>query len=113
MAISAYAVAKHKAWFEMYGGRVTAVLLDPGLVDTRLVRHWPTWLQMLYRVFGRASGLMKTPSSAARGVTIAVDLEVTSGECPQIFGSNGAPIRDSFWTRDARVADVVRRSVAA
>ena len=113
VAISAYAAAKHEAWFKTYGGRVTAVLLDPGLVDTRLVRHWPAWLQMLYRTFGRASGLMKTPESAARGVAIAVGLDVTSAECPQIFGSNGAPIGDSIWTRDARVRDMVGRSVAA
>lgn len=113
VAISAYAVAKNEAWFETYGGRVTAVLLDPGLVDTRLVRHWPAWLQVLYRTFGQASGLMKTPASAARGVAIAVGLEVTSAECPQIFGANGAPIGDSFWTRDARVRDLVKCSAAA
>ena len=112
VAISAYAVEKHRIWQKEFGGRVSAVLLDPGLIDTRLVRHWPKTLQVLYRFFGKASGLMQAPSKAARGVVLAVSREPTSSECPQMFGSRGALTEGSFWTSDKRVREACVSSSA-
>ena len=111
VAISAYAAAKHEEWLKTTGGRVQAVLVDPGLVDTRLTREWPTALQTLLRVGGACLGLMQTPENAARGVVDAVNrtFDESSTTCPHVYGPNGALLGDSMWMRDARV----RRLVAA
>ena len=111
VAISAYAAAKHEEWLKTTGGRVQAVLVDPGLVDTRLTREWPTALQTLLRVGGTCLGLMQTPENAARGVVDAVNrtFDESSTTCPHVYGPNGALLGDSMWMRDARV----RRLVAA
>lgn len=111
VAISAYAAAKHEEWLKTTGGRVRAVLVDPGLVDTRLTREWPTALQTLLRVGGACLGLMQTPEDAARGVVDAVNrgLGESSATCPHVYGPTGALLGDSMWMRDARV----RRLVAA
>jgi len=111
VAISAYAAVKHEEWLKTTGGRVRAVLVDPGLVDTRLTREWPVALQTLLRVGGACLGLMQTPEDAARGVVDAVNraFDESSATCPHVYGPTGALLGDSMWMREARV----RRLVAA
>jgi hypothetical protein len=109
VAISAYASAKHREWKNAGNGGFSAVLVDPGLVDTRLIRDWPTALQAVYRIGAKALRLMHDPSDVARGVVRAVCLnsDAVVG-CPYIYAPNGAFLGDSFWMRDERALECVR-----
>jgi NAD(P)-dependent dehydrogenase (short-subunit alcohol dehydrogenase family) len=109
VAISAYAAAKHREWTKSGDGGASAVLVDPGLVDTRLIRDWPTALQAFYRLGAKALRLMRDPSDVARGVVRAVRFDSAATEgCPHIYAANGALLGESFWMRDERALGCVR-----
>ena len=109
VAISAYAAAKHREWTKSGCGGASAVLVDPGLVDTRLIRDWPTALQAFYRLGAKALCLMRDPSDVARGVVRAVRFDSAATEgCPHIYAANGALLGESFWMRDERALGCVR-----
>lgn len=104
VAVSAYATYAHDAWRVTYGDRVSAVLVDPGLVDTRLIRGWPTALQRIFCFVGKASGLMQSPAAAASGVVRAVCHAPGDETCPFIYGPTGTHVRESYWMRHGKAA---------
>ena len=111
VAVSAYAAYAHDTWRASYGDCVSAVVVDPGLIDTRLIRGWPAALQRIFRFVGKASGLMQSPTAAAAGVVRAVCHEPGDEICPVIYGPAGTRVRESYWMRHAK--DVVGESAKA
>jgi NAD(P)-dependent dehydrogenase (short-subunit alcohol dehydrogenase family) len=52
VAVSAYAAYAHDTWRASYGDCVSAVVVDPGLIDTRLIRGWPAALSFRRQSIG-------------------------------------------------------------
>jgi hypothetical protein len=107
VAISAYAVAKHRQWMKLYGGALTSVLVDPGMVDTRLIRGWPGALQLLFRFGGQSLGLLQSPAAAARGVVDALCREPGEVTCPHIYGPTYSTLGNSYWMDDEQTQALV------
>ena len=109
VAVGGDAAAKHREWTKSGDGGASAVLVDPGLVDTRLIRDWPPALQAFYRLGAKALRLLRAPSDVARGVVRSVRFDSAATEgCPHIYAANGALLAESFWMRDETAPGCVR-----
>ena len=72
---------------------VDSLVFDPGAVHgTRLTRHWPRWLVML---FNNALPFARSPTAAARGVIAAVyGSEAAAGD--YLYGPRAVRLRPSL-----------------
>ena len=48
-----------------------ALTVDPGAIDSNLVRHWPTWLQWVFRGVLSLLGMLNSPEDAAAAMEAA------------------------------------------
>ena len=109
VCVSVYACVQHKLWTQGDSKKFSAVLVDPGMVDTRLTRAWPFALQALFRFGGKALGLMQSPTQAARGVVQAVCMDAEREICPNIYGPVGVDLGLSYWMRDEKARALISR----
>lgn len=109
VCVSVYASVQHKLWTQGEYKKFSAVLVDPGMVDTRLTRAWPVALQALFRFGGKALGLMQSPAQAARGVVQAVCMDAEREICPNIYGPVGVDLGLSNWMRDEKARALISR----
>ena len=109
VCVSVYASVRHKLWKQGEYKKFSAVVVDPGMVDTRLTRAWPSALQALFRFGGKALGLMQSPAQAARGVVQAVCMDAEREICPNIYGPVGVDLGLSYWMRDEKARALISR----
>ena len=109
VCVSVYACVQHKLWTQGDSKKFSAVLVDPGMVETRLTRAWPLALQALFRFGGKALGLMQSPAQAARGVVQAVCMDAEREICPNIYGPMGVDLGLSHWMRDEKARALISR----
>ena len=76
-AAAMYAHTAHRLWST---SGFSAVVADPGLVDTAINREWPGVLRGLYIVVSRALGLLASPRVGAAAVLHACFLEEEAEE---------------------------------
>jgi len=107
VCVSVYASVRHKLWKQGESKKFSAVLVDPGMVHTRLTRAWPSALQALFRFGGKSLGLMQSPAQAARAVVHAVCMDAEREICPNIYGPLGVDLGLSYWMRDEKARALI------
>jgi hypothetical protein len=86
-------------------GAPRSILVDPGLIDTSLVRAWPRPMRRFLSAAGAATGLLRPPAEGARAVLAALaapDAELDAASAAAganappllyLFGAAGVPLR--------------------
>jgi hypothetical protein len=84
-------------------------VLDPGAIDTALIREWPPWLATLFRVGLSAMGLLHSPDSAAAAVLTTATSPDSSSPSP-----TGGSVDGCYWVHSrGRLARVRPSRLAA
>jgi len=105
-------------------GRVRCAVVDPGAVDTDLVREWPAWLRWLFRNGLGGLGLLRAPLEAAAAFEAAC---FRDSVCPYLAAGGGGAValdappqlrgsevaRERVWAAATRIAHSFLLSRAA
>lgn len=79
---------------------VSVIAVDPGLVDTRILREFPPWLRVAGSGALRAVGLMRPPAKGALAV-VAAALSPPEVSGVYVFGPGGRIVHSSRLSRRA------------